>query len=355
MGWWSSPKTRWQENYQSLKKRTAPGEAGEIELFSAPFSDLAPESHPWVAEADIVQLHWTAGLMDWSRWRQAPRKPLVVTLHDQEPYLGCVHYERDLERMPALREMNQIARNLKAETLQNERIAVAGNSEWNTKAARSSGLFPESASFSTIHYPLDVRSFAPRKSSDARAALGISNDCFLVGFACDKLDNPRKGLEVLFTALDLLPQDVKANTLLLSFGRDPDEDIRASIPIPWVHVGALTSPVVQSAVYSAMDLITIPSHAEAFGQIAIEALACGTPAIATAVGGLPEALFDGDAGVLVQPDDPTALSNAISTLLENPSQRRDLGQVGCERVASRHAPARVAASYKSLYSQLTRN
>ena len=73
--------------------------------------------------------------------------------------------------------------------------------------------------------------------------------------------------------------------------------------------------------YRASDLVCVPSYSESFGLVALEAQACGTPVVATAVGGLRTAVSDGISGALVDGHDPRAWSAVISRLLMDPAQR----------------------------------
>jgi D-inositol-3-phosphate glycosyltransferase len=73
--------------------------------------------------------------------------------------------------------------------------------------------------------------------------------------------------------------------------------------------------------YRAADLVCVPSYSESFGLVALEAQACGTPVVATAVGGLRTAVADGISGVLVDGHDPRAWSSVLARLLQEPQRR----------------------------------
>jgi glycosyltransferase involved in cell wall biosynthesis len=83
--------------------------------------------------------------------------------------------------------------------------------------------------------------------------------------------------------------------------------------------------------YSTATMLVVPSIYEGFGLPAAEAMACGTPVISTTAGALPEVV--GDAGILVPPGDTRAIVQAMKTLLDDESMRRQLGEMGKERVA----------------------
>jgi glycosyltransferase involved in cell wall biosynthesis len=95
-------------------------------------------------------------------------------------------------------------------------------------------------------------------------------------------------------------QQCGAHDLLLWQGRRPHQELAAFM--------------------NAVDLLVLPSHAEGVPNVVLEALACGTPVVATAVGGIPEVLHEA-AGALVPARDITALANAMAEVLERPFDR----------------------------------
>jgi D-inositol-3-phosphate glycosyltransferase len=78
--------------------------------------------------------------------------------------------------------------------------------------------------------------------------------------------------------------------------------------------------------YSAADVVVMPSHYESFGMVALEAMACGTPVIASQVGGLAFLVQDGITGYSIPDDNPQALADKLSLLVCNPDLRNKLGQ-----------------------------
>ena len=319
------------------------------ELFSLPFSNYAPEKASLVGSADVIHLHWVSGLIDFSRFFQNLSKPIVWSLHDQQPYLGGFHYEIDRSANPMMAGLESACFKLKQDALKGHHLAVVGNSDWNTSLASESGMFPSGTTFQTIYYPLDTQAYCRRDQKSARLGLGLPTDTFIVGFAATSLENRRKGLSVLLDALRLLPTD-EYPVMLLSFGRPPSAEVIANMPHPWVHLGVLDDDRIKALVYSAMSCFVVPSEAEAFGQTAIEALACETPVIASRTGGLVEAV--GDAGLLFEPGDVKALSRTIAQLVRSPDQCDSLGGYGRSLVKERHDPTICARAYMKVYQEL---
>jgi D-inositol-3-phosphate glycosyltransferase len=85
--------------------------------------------------------------------------------------------------------------------------------------------------------------------------------------------------------------------------------------------------------YRASDLVCLPSYSESFGLVALEAQACGTPVVATAIGGLRTAVSDGISGSLVDGHDPKAWSAVISRLIMEPQRRLLLGMNAVEHAS----------------------
>jgi len=78
--------------------------------------------------------------------------------------------------------------------------------------------------------------------------------------------------------------------------------------------------------YSAAQVLVMPSHYESFGMVALEAMACGTPVVASQVGGLAYLVQDGVTGYVVPDGNPAALAGRLSALIQDPQLRRKLGQ-----------------------------
>ena len=84
--------------------------------------------------------------------------------------------------------------------------------------------------------------------------------------------------------------------------------------------------------YRSADVVVMPSYSESFGLVALEAQACGTPVVATKVGGLSRAIFDGRTGLLVEGHKAGDWADALEALYDDPATREDMG-----RAASMHA------------------
>ena len=96
----------------------------------------------------------------------------------------------------------------------------------------------------------------------------------------------------------------------------------------------------------------LPSRAEGLGVAALEAMGCGRPVVASAVGGLAEAVEDERSGLLVPPEDPAALASALSRLRDDPGLAARLGAAGAARVAKHFDADEMVDAYVALYREI---
>jgi glycosyltransferase involved in cell wall biosynthesis len=98
-----------------------------------------------------------------------------------------------------------------------------------------------------------------------------------------------------------------------------------------------------------LDVLVVPSHAEPFGLVTVEAMASGTPVVATRTGGSPEIVEHEKTGLLVPPRDPAAIARAVLTLLRSPDRARALGETGRRRATDAFSIELHALAMRELY------
>jgi D-inositol-3-phosphate glycosyltransferase len=104
--------------------------------------------------------------------------------------------------------------------------------------------------------------------------------------------------------------------------------------------------------YSAAEVVVVPSFYESFGMVALEAMACGTPVVASQVGGLAYLVQDGVTGFTVPVEDPQALADRLMSLLSNPDLRMKMGEQAV-RYAQGYAWEKIALRLVSVYNELS--
>lgn len=154
---------------------------------------------------------------------------------------------------------------------------------------------------------------------------------------------PRKGVTDLVEAMADVVETVDGDVRLVIAGEEElDEEYTARVRSliekhdlgGVVEFAGFVPDDELPALYAAADVLALPSHEEGFGMTAVEAMAAGTPVVATRVGGMPWLLGDGDAGILADVGDVEALSSGLATVLEEGGRRTDRGDHATERAAS---------------------
>lgn len=313
---------------------------------------------------DVLNVHGVTAFMDFAEFfRRVPRRaPVVRILHDMQfltggchHNLGCGRYVQGCGRCPQLgsRRPRDLSRRNWEEKfavlnhVDSTRMHLVVASNWLAEAARRSPLvqkFP----LAVIPYGVDVDVFQPRDRRAGRDVLGIPQDARVVLFVVGgSLDFPLKGFARLVEALGGLA-DV-SDLVLMTVGVGSPS---ARVPVPHVHLGLVQNRRLLSLVYSAADVVVVPSEMEAFSNAALEAQACGTPVVAFRVGGLAESVDDGRTGFLVPPRDVGALRAAIRQVVLDDGARTRMAQACRQRAVEEFSLELHARRYVSLYETI---
>jgi glycosyltransferase involved in cell wall biosynthesis len=186
-----------------------------------------------------------------------------------------------------------------------------------------------------------------------REELGVGEDELLV-VAIGNLFHNKAHIDLL-RALASLP-DAPWRVAIAGAFKEAEPDLRGFIAERrWESRACLLGPRRDVAdLLAAADAFCMPSHREALPMALLEAMASGTPIVASRVGGIPEAVADGREGLLVPPGDVPALTVALRRLLADPGLRRRLAEAARERVLGEFGVGAMATAYQSLYLQHVR-
>jgi glycosyltransferase involved in cell wall biosynthesis len=162
---------------------------------------------------------------------------------------------------------------------------------------------------------------------------------------------PQKGQDVLLRALPALPGvtavligDGADRTRLERLARELGVEDRVLMP------GWMAEP---RAWLPTFDIFVLPSRVEGLPLVILEAMLASRPVVATRVDGIPEEVLHGRTGLLVPPDDPDALAEAVRTLLRDPARRDRMGEEGRTTATEQFSLEKMVKSYESLYAELT--
>jgi glycosyltransferase involved in cell wall biosynthesis len=226
------------------------------------------------------------------------------------------------------------------------RLIFVANSRWSAEHASRSGLV-DGAAVKLIHLGIDQNVYDPERRVEARKALGLGTSEHVLLFAAHDVGLRHKGGHLLREALAAVAQRTKVRVLTMGSGQP-----EGNAAYGHTHFGLVESDELQALLYKAADLFVMPSLEEAFGQTALEAVACGTVVAGFHVGGIVDIVQDGLNGVLVSRGDVRALGEAISQLLNNHSLRSHWRSSCRAWVEERFSYNRNAAAYFELYRSL---
>ncbi|HEX4667112.1 MAG TPA: glycosyltransferase [Chthoniobacterales bacterium] len=264
------------------------------------------------------------------------RVPLVLTLHDAWLLSGhCAHSfacERwltgcgqcpDLTIPPAIeRDATAFNWERKRELYGRSRFYLATPSRWLLNKVERSIVRPAVIESRVIPNGIDLEVFRAGDPAAARARLDLPADADVLLFTALSIrENVWKDYRTLRTTIARLGERGTLRPLIfLAVGEDaPNEKIgRAEIRF----VPFMEDPRRVAEFYQAADLYLHAARADTFPTSILEALACATPVVATAVGGIAEQIVDGETGILTPPGDAGAMAEAIAGLLDNPERRQ---------------------------------
>jgi len=215
------------------------------------------------------------------------------------------------------------------------------NSEATRKTMLASAPYLDPARVEVIHNGIDAAAVAETRP----APLPVPTGAFTVAFA-GRLEE-RKGIIDLIAAWPDVLENIPDAHLVLA-GRGPLEAYVTDRAAQLDNVHFLGYRTDIAAVFRASDTVVVPSHWEGFGLVALEALAAGTPVVATSASSLPEIVRDGVDGLLVPPRTPQALAAAIVALARNPDARSRMGAAGAAHARDDFSLERMIDRYEEV-------
>jgi glycosyltransferase involved in cell wall biosynthesis len=316
---------------------------------------LAKELGELCADADLIHLHNLHGYyLDWQKLlRLVKAKPVVWTLHDMwlatgrcGTPIGCDRWVSGCGECPNLKEYpaawfdrSRVEHQMKSGLLDgSHNIAFVSPSKWLAEQLIRRGC-PEQRMF-VIPNPVDLSRYHRLPMLQARQTLGLDPSLFTVMFIASDCNDAHKGYEDFLHSIEGL------DCQKIVVGTEPREK-RADIR----YTGQLRAPQALSAHYSACDVMVIPSYFDNYPNTVIESLACGTPVIGYATGGIPSQLEQLEACRVVTTGDVSGLKNAIREQMAQGGKREDVSERLQQKAELRWSARSVAESYIRLYQK----
>jgi glycosyltransferase involved in cell wall biosynthesis len=324
--------------------------------------------HPFYKEAQLLNFHNLHGGDDgFFNYLAMPlltqHKPAVYTLHDMWSFTGHCAYSYDCDRWqtgcgecphpevyPAIKRDNtRLEWKLKQWALQRSNLAIIAPSHWLVEQAKQSML----RQFPIYHVPngVDTDVYHPRDRQQCRVVLGLPLDKKVLMFAANTLSDTRKGGDLIIRALQQLPPSLKETVVLLTIGGGQD-DLLKTTGIQTFNFGYVSSEAFKSLLYATADGFVFPTRADNLPLVLQESMACGTPMVSFAIGGVPDLVRAGETGYLAQPENVADFVTGIVKLLDEDDHRQQMS-AHCRAIAlAEYTLERQATHYREIYEKL---
>lgn len=337
---------------------------GSKTIFSSawlPFSGIPSQIRS--ISPDIVHLHWICGGMLRIEDLKRINKPIIWTLHDMWAFTGGCHYSDNCDRFQQgcgnCQQLNKSSKNdlsrlvlrRKKEAWNELDITIVTPSRWLAECAKKSSLF-KGRRIEVIHNGLNLNLFKPVNKTTARKIwdLPINKKLILFG-AMRATSDHRKGFDLLYDGLKQLSAQWSDKAELIVFGASEPEN-PPDFGLPVHYLGCLHDDISLVLLYSAADVMVVPSRQEAFGQTASESLTCGTPVVAFGTTGLLDIVDHQINGYLAKPFDTSDLAAGINWVLSDGNRHKELCVKAREKAVACFDIETIARQYAELYREV---
>lgn len=312
------------------------------------------------AKPDIIHLNWMANGFLKLENIQNMTKPLVWTLLDSWPFTGgchipfeCTKYCQSCGACPVLgakkdADLSRWVYLRKQKAWENLNLTLVAPSNWLADCAKSSSLFQKNR-IVVIPIGLDTTIFKPCDKSIARCLFNLPDNKQIILFgAINATSDRRKGYHLLIEAVKQLATTGWSETCeLVVFGSSKLNDLPVS-GIKTHYLGRLDDDSLLASLYSAADVMVVPSIQEPFGQTASESMACGTPVVCFDATGPKDIVDHKVNGYKALPFDATDLAAGIKYILNSP-EYTELSRNARNKVVREYDIKVVAQKYIQLY------
>ena len=270
--------------FEYLKYLRRKAETSGSMFFTSPVTEYTClTEHPMIKSADIVHLHWISDFVDFPSFFKKIDKPVVWTIHDENPGLGGFHYVSAKQNAgETYLKLDKIYVEIKKKAINSGKkpYLVAISSKMQDFFHSSDIL--KNCPVTLIHNGVEGNLYQMLDKEDCRMRLDIPLDKKVFLFSSFAIEDKRKGLSLLIEALERLDDN---RVMLICLGGYKDVP-KSNIEIRCA--GLVSDKNLLSQYYSAADYFVLSSFQEGFAQTPLEAMACGTPVVAFPCSGVPE-------------------------------------------------------------------
>ena len=312
----------------------------------------------------IFHLHWIGnGFLNLNQIGKI-KQPIVITLHDVWFITGgchvnfeCKKYESGCDKCPMFEHkfnplnITKKIFNKKVNIFKNKNIQIVVLSQWMKDIVTMSPIFTN-ASVNLIPNGVNLEIFTPIDKNFARSKFSINLDkkIILYGGISAKSDH-NKGYDLLIDCINLL--NIKDMEIVVFGETTSSQYFLAGYKV--TSVGYLSNEIDLAKLYSAVDIVIVPSRQESFSQVSLEAISCGTPVVAFDYSGPRDIIKHKVNGYLAKPYDPKDLANGIDWIFDSLSKSNELSIKAREIATQKFDITNVAKSHVDLYNKILLN
>ncbi|WP_309609250.1 glycosyltransferase [Flavobacterium sp.] len=281
------------------------------EIATLPYSIYKLEEHALVQDADIINLHWVAGIIDYNTFFKNCQKPIVWTFHDMNPFQGLFHYKSDeLLNAKLVKGFDVQMKQLKVTAIKKIKMgAIITPSKWLLEEAMKIEFFSHFMKKHILN-SIDLTAFYPKDRTNLREKHNIPKNDLVLIFVAEDITNIRKGFYLLQEALTSL-KNIPITVLTIGKGIIPiTKDIKT------ISLGKINTASEMASCYALSDAFVLPSLEDNLPNIMLEAFACGKPLIGFPIGGIAEHVKLGVTGILATEISSLSLAEAIKIFYE---------------------------------------
>lgn len=318
-----------------------------------------------IKAADIIHLHWVEGFYSLSNLKYVLDlgKPIVWTCHDSWIFTGgccvkdgCHKFETECKECKYIigskkKDISYWHFNKKKNLLKDKNITFIAPSQWMKNNLEKS--FLKGKNIRTLFNVPGFHVFGPRNREEISNKFStkiLRDEKITILVGADSFEQEYKGMQDVLDTLALMyekNQTLAEKIRILIVGKAwQDNDIINKYE--HYNLGHIDSEYDMSCVYSMADILMFPSHDDNLPYMVIESLACGTPVLAYAIGGIPEIIEHKQSGYLVEEVSVNKFCDGVRWLMEHPLDR----EIVAQSVRMRFDEEKIVKEYIELYSGL---
>jgi len=290
--------------------------------------------------------------------------PIVITHHDAWLIGGsCLHpvdcgrWRIGCGQCPLFSKKNLICRDgtadnwkQKAEIFKKCKLCVITPCQWLLDMVHQSMMKDGIIMSRVIPNGVDLNSFHPENKNGARIEMDLPINKKIILFVGGNLRKSKwKDYQTLKSTVKNI-SNYGIDVLCVVVGGESSSVIYGEAEIKFIPFVSDSS--ILTHYYNAADIYVHPARVDTFPTVILEALACGTPVVASAVGGIPEQIIEGKTGFLVPPGDSQTMAERIIFLLEHEEVRHQMGKQAAEDAKDRFGLERMVNEYVQVYEEL---